>query len=318
MRARPACPIVLFGRELINPFTLIGALAALARSFGQGPALGSERRPWARTRAFPLTDASTMACFRSIGRGALARRAIIATIVLALPAGTVNAVSAASVKARSAPTATERADRYAAEIAEASQRFGIPESWIRAVMRVESSGRARAVSPKGAIGLMQIMPDTWAGLRLRYGFGSDPYDPRDNILAGAAYLREMHDRYGPTGFLAAYNAGPGRYAEYLSIGRLLPAETLAYVAALAPLMGVEPVSRGVVIAAKSGAWSSAPLFAVTAESTASANRPQSDGRLRARSTTDLSGLEPSFGGRPNDRRWGAALFVARASRGSLR
>ena len=140
-----------------------------------------------------------MACSRSVGRGALARRAIIATIVLALPAGTVDAVSAASVKAHSAPTATERADRYAAEIAEASQRFGIPESWIRAVMRVESSGRARAVSPKGAIGLMQIMPDTWAGLRLRYGFGSDPYDPRDNILAGAAYLREMHDRYGRGG-----------------------------------------------------------------------------------------------------------------------
>ena len=108
-------------------------------------------------------------------------------------------------------------------------------------MRVESHGQVKAVSPKGAIGLMQIMPDTWAGLRLRYRLGRDPHDPRDNILAGAAYLREMHDRFGAAGFLAAYNAGPGRYAEYLAAGRPLPAETRAYVAALAPLIGGDPV-----------------------------------------------------------------------------
>ena len=58
---------------------------------------------------------------------------------------------------------------------------------------------------------MQIMPQTWAELRARYGLGTDPYDPHDNILAGAAYIRELHDRYGAPGFLAAYNAGPGRY-----------------------------------------------------------------------------------------------------------
>ena len=75
-------------------------------------------------------------------------------------------------------------------------------------MQAESGGDARALSPKGAMGLMQIMPGTWAELRLRYGLGADPYDPHDNITAGAAYLREMHDRYGEPGFLAAYNAGP--------------------------------------------------------------------------------------------------------------
>src|SRR3546814_5730962 len=80
-------------------------------------------------------------------------------------------------------------------------------------MRVESRGDVRAVSPKGAMGLMQLMPDTWASLRVRLGLGANPYDPRDNILAGAAYLREMHDRYGSPGFLAAYNAGPGRRSE---------------------------------------------------------------------------------------------------------
>ena len=101
---------------------------------------------------------------------------------------------------------------HAAHIVEASQRFGIPEPWIRAVLRAESAGDVRAISSAGAMGLMQVMPDTWAGLRVRYGLGRDPYQPRDNILAGTAYLREMWDRYGNVAaMLAAYNAGPGRY-----------------------------------------------------------------------------------------------------------
>ena len=106
-------------------------------------------------------------------------------------------------------------DPYAVFIAEASRRFGVPEGWIRAVMRVESRGDVRAISPAGAMGLMQVMPDTWTDLRLRHSLGSDPFSPRDNILAGAAYLREMHDRYGSPGFLAAYNAGPGNVNKWL-------------------------------------------------------------------------------------------------------
>ena len=185
-----------------------------------------------------------------VGGGARARGLIITAIVLAMTGGSISAASAASVKTQSAPVvATNPVNPYAGYIAEASRRFGIPESWIRAVMRVESRGQVKAVSPKGAIGLMQIMPDTWTGLRLRYRLGRNPRDPRDNILAGAAYLREMLDRYGAAGFLAAYNAGPGRYAEYLATGRPLPAETLVYVAALAPLIGGDPVNSGVVIAA---------------------------------------------------------------------
>jgi soluble lytic murein transglycosylase-like protein len=167
----------------------------------------------------------------------------------------------------------------------------------------------------GASGLMQIMPDTWTGLRLRYRLGRNPRDPRDNILAGAAYLREMHDRYGAAGFLAAYNAGPGRYQDYVSTGRPLPAETLAYVAALAPLIGGDPVNRGVVIAAGATAWIRAPLFAAVADSTSSAHRPQSDGRLHARSIADLSGLEPTHDWHSRDMLRGASLFFARTSSG---
>ena len=135
-------------------------------------------------------------------------------------------------------------------IAEASLRFGVPEEWIRAVIRVESAGRERAVSYAGAIGLMQVMPATYDVLRRRYGLGPDPFDARDNIMAGAAYLREMHDRYGRTGMLAAYNAGPGRWEEHLYRGRPLPLETVAYVARLAPMIGASglPVQSGLQVA----------------------------------------------------------------------
>ncbi|MGE4305687.1 MAG: lytic transglycosylase domain-containing protein [Novosphingobium sp.] len=141
------------------------------------------------------------------------------------------------------------ADSFGGYVAEAEQHFGIPAAWIRAVITAESAGDAHSVSPKGAMGLMQIMPETWNVLRQRYAFGDDPFDPRANILAGAAYLREMLDRYGPEGFLAAYNAGPQRYADHLATGRPLPAETRAYLARLMPLIDAETVgesSRSVV------------------------------------------------------------------------
>jgi hypothetical protein len=126
---------------------------------------------------------------------------------------------------------------HAAEITAASQRFGIPEAWIRAVMRAESAGDRHAVSHRGAMGLMQVMPATWAGLRAQHGLGADPFAPQDNILAGAAYLREMLDRFGSVPLmLAAYNAGPRRVEAHLATGQPLPAETRAYVAALAPLL----------------------------------------------------------------------------------
>lgn len=167
----------------------------------------------------------------------------------------------------SAETASSRTEQggslYAAYVAEAAQRFDIPAHWILAVIREESAGEARAVSPeKGAMGLMQIMPRTWDELRARYGLGRDPFDPHDNILAGAAYLRELHDRFGSPGFLAAYNAGPTRYAEHLVTGRPLPRETRDYVAALAPLIGSsDAAERREQSAILTVDWRTAPLFA---------------------------------------------------------
>jgi soluble lytic murein transglycosylase-like protein len=192
------------------------------------------------------------------------------------------------------------ADPFAAFIAEASQRFGVPASWIRAVMRVESAGDVHALSPKGAMGLMQIMPETWAILQARYSLGANPYDPHDNILAGAAYLRELYDRYGAPGFLAAYNTGPARYEDHLASGRSLPAETRAYVAALAPMIAGEPVGDAMIVAVTTRSWTEAPLFVPRAEnspadsrptSSLHSSRPLSDGAVE-----DLTALAPQSGG----------------------
>jgi len=152
-------------------------------------------------------------------------------------------------------------DPFAVFVAEAAQRFRIPASWIRAIMHAESREDARATSPKGAMGLMQIMPSTWTELRAKHGLGVNPYDPHDNILAGAAFLLELHDRFGSPGFLAAYNAGPRRYEDHLATGRPLPAETQAYVAAIVPLIGEGQAgdTMNVVLAART--WKEAPLFA---------------------------------------------------------
>ena len=87
-------------------------------------------------------------------------------------------------------------------------------------------------SVKGAIGLMQLMPPTWAMMRAVLTLGSDPDDPHDNIVAGACYLRRMYDRFGYPGLFGAYNAGPGIYAAWLAGRRSLPAETVTYLAVL--------------------------------------------------------------------------------------
>ena len=129
-------------------------------------------------------------------------------------------------------------DRWAPLIEEASLRFGVPVTWIARVMRLESGGEAmrdgRPVrSRKGAIGLMQLMPGTWAETRVQLGLGDDPDDPRDNILAGAFYLRLMYERFGYPGLFGAYNAGPARYAAWLAGRQPLPGETIGYMAAAA-------------------------------------------------------------------------------------
>ena len=129
-------------------------------------------------------------------------------------------------------------NRWNGYVAEASRRFRIPESWIRAVIRMESGGRTMLsktqpiVSRVGAIGLMQLMPETYKEMRKAQGLGANAADPHDNILAGTAYLSWLHDKYGYPAMFAAYNAGPGKLEDHLSRGVSLPDETVHYVSGI--------------------------------------------------------------------------------------
>jgi soluble lytic murein transglycosylase-like protein len=144
------------------------------------------------------------------------------------------------------------------------------------------------------------MPRTWADLRSRYGLGADIYDPRDNIIAGAAFLRELYDRYGSPGFLAAYNAGPGRYENHLATGRALPAETIAYVNRLAPIVSGTAPDRAAVAAADPHAWTQATLFAgrpdVAAGRGADALGPASEAPPVTRRPRDMAMPVPASAG----------------------
>ncbi len=104
--------------------------------------------------------------------------------------------------------------RFGAEIDEAAFRFGVPRRLVESVIRAESAFNRVAVSPKGAQGLMQLMPQTASLLGVR-----DPFDARENILAGVRHLRGLMDRFGqdlPL-TLAAYNAGEHAVNSYRGI-----------------------------------------------------------------------------------------------------
>jgi len=154
-------------------------------------------------------------------------------------------------------------ERYAdpaidSAVADAARKVRLSGDLVKAVLIAESGCNGRAVSPKGAMGLMQLMPPTWRDLRDRMGLGSDPFDAGDNILAGATYLRELHDQFGPAGMLAAYNAGPGRYQAHLRQGQPLPRETRLYVARVRAILD----GKSVLIDAPPLNWRAADLFAV--------------------------------------------------------
>ncbi|MFC5508120.1 lytic transglycosylase domain-containing protein [Bosea massiliensis] len=217
---------------------------------------------------------------------------------------------ATTALAQNAPAAQPSPrDPYADHIAEAAQRFELPAAWIRAVMTAESNGDPRAISPKGAIGLMQIMPATWRDLRARHRLGADPYGPHDNIIAGAAYIRQLFDRYGSPGWIAAYNAGPGRYEASLK-GRSLPPETRAYLTAVAShLDGAGDRGDTVIATADPLSWTRAPLFVVQGYRVSAADSARNGTPPKVTSSTptvrDVSAIMPQPGG----------LFVARADAG---
>jgi soluble lytic murein transglycosylase-like protein len=275
--------IPLFGQNTDRSSVPAGMCTAVARSGGPGRRAG----------ASPLAAASTMAALRSLG--------MMLCIVVILAA---SMLASGAAHAEQESSATRRPNAlsllpFAAFVTEASKRFALPEHWIHAVMHAESSAKPRARSERGAMGLMQIMPKTWTELRARYGLGADPYDPRDNILAGAAYIRELYDRYGAPGFLAAYNAGPGRYERHLATGRPLPDETQAYVATLAPMINRARTNVQIGAVARSFAWANSSLFAprsagISSDRSSPADKSQNRSS-RAHGVVDLSALVPHSG-----------------------
>jgi soluble lytic murein transglycosylase-like protein len=123
-----------------------------------------------------------------------------------------------------ADASPERRGRYDDVIREAATLYHLPEAYIRAVMQTESNFDPRAVSPAGAIGLMQLMPFTAERMMV-----TDIFEPRQNIMGGARYLRVLANTFNGDIHLttAAYNAGEGAVIRY---GGIPPyAETQAYV-----------------------------------------------------------------------------------------
>jgi membrane-bound lytic murein transglycosylase B len=143
-------------------------------------------------------------------------------------------------------SAGELISRWAPYVKEASRRFGVSADWVRAVIRMESGGRTLSddnqpiTSSAGAMGIMQVMPETYRDMRQQHGLGADPHDPRDNILAGTAYLRWLHEKYGYPKMFAAYNAGPGTLEAQISGARKLPKETRTYVKRISHILGIDP------------------------------------------------------------------------------
>jgi len=199
------------------------------------------------------------------------------------------AILALTCKAQ-AETTVDRA------IAQASDMYMIPQSWIRAVIAVESGGNAGALSRSGAIGLMQLMPGTWAVLRERLHLGRDPYDSHDNVMAGTALLRELYDRFGPGGFLAAYNASPERYLAYLTEGKPLTDETRAYLIHIAPLLGDTALGNAVAAAGTSPNWQTAPLFVARQTAVLQAAETSSASNANAHAAAIPSRFQPQSSG----------------------
>jgi hypothetical protein len=179
---------------------------------------------------------------RLVQRLAIAERLAPAPQTAAIPEKVV--VAGPSVFAREKQMSfTDLMRRWEPLIKKASKRFKVPADWIREVIRLESGGRTMLaehtpmVSSHGAQGLMQLLPATYSEMRTQYRLGANPFDPHDNIFAGAAYLSWLRGKYGYPAMFTAYNDGPGNYEQRTAKGQQFPAETQNYLSAATLVLG---------------------------------------------------------------------------------
>jgi hypothetical protein len=150
---------------------------------------------------------------------------------------------AAAYRHEQAMTHVQLIERWDSLIQTAAKRFDIPDGWIREVMRMESGGRtmltatSRMISSQGALGLMQVQAKTYGDMRAQFGLGGDPFNPHDNIMAGAAYLKWLQGKYGYPAMFAAYDDGPGNLEQRTATGTMLPDETRNYVTSVTLALG---------------------------------------------------------------------------------
>jgi soluble lytic murein transglycosylase-like protein len=223
-RLKPLLPAIVWGAALLA--ILVAVLAS---------ALRVEKPPAPPARARPAAV---------IGKSAPPKKVMVAGPVRqARPPGP------SAFALENAMTYGQRMERWTPLIREASRRFNVSGQWIRAVIMIESGGRTMLgenrpiTSPAGAMGLMQLMPETWREMRRAYRLGADPYDPHDNITAGTAVLAILYRQYGYPTMFAAYNDGPGMLAAHAALNQPLPTETENYVRNIASILSTGVMHR---------------------------------------------------------------------------
>ena len=153
------------------------------------------------------------------------------TIIASLP--DVGAVPSSAITFVDVTSQAHAAKPWRTEAAVTADKHAIPPNLFLALIKAESGFHAKAISPKGAIGLTQLMPATAKSL------GVDPNDPEQNLAGGARYLRQQYERFGSWPLaLAAYNAGPTRVARLGRIPNI--SETKTFVARVLRDAGLEP------------------------------------------------------------------------------
>lgn len=245
---RASSRLSLFGHLRAAFLVPAELLSAVARSRGPGRPVGRRKPRLALDRGEHGGMLTVNGTTQGTPRAGRASVSLLMAFALS---------AACTMKASAQPRGSNPTE---AVIAEAAAKFSLPPDWIRAVIQAESGGVSTALSEAGAMGLMQLMPGTWGEIRTKLQLGNDPFDLHDNVLAGGFYLRQLLDRFGPRGFLAAYNAGPGRYEQHLVEGRALPLATRLYVVRLAPVIGLDPPIGGRTPAPRVPDWRTAGLF----------------------------------------------------------